>query len=120
MLGHEMDLLDVKQGLPKPAIWGQVKCHGMPRSGGSGLVQQPYLSDAWKPLPTPSNASSAAFTMTDNSCHSLQVPWHAVLGNHDYGEVQDETPKKPRKQNCGSTNKSECYYSPLHQASRPE
>ncbi|GAB4819676.1 hypothetical protein N2152v2_006722 [Parachlorella kessleri] len=49
---------------------------------------------------------------------SLQVPWHAVLGNHDYGEVQDATPKKPRKQSCGGGDKSECYYSPLHQASR--
>lgn len=41
----------------------------------------------------------------------LQVPWHAVLGNHDYGEVDD--PGKGPK-NCPK-HEEECYYSPIHQ-----
>lgn len=42
----------------------------------------------------------------------LQVPWYAVLGNHDYGEV-DEPDKGPS--DCPKHTKKECFYSPLHQ-----
>lgn len=55
----------------------------------------------------------------------LQVPWHVVLGNHDYGEV-DTPDKKPEEcgsshgngeNNSSSINKEndECFYSPIHQ-----
>ncbi|KAL4420396.1 hypothetical protein ABPG75_010052 [Micractinium tetrahymenae] len=40
---------------------------------------------------------------------SLQVPWHAVLGNHDYGE--SDAPDDPK---CGAWN-PRCFFSPLHQ-----
>ena len=39
----------------------------------------------------------------------MQVPWHAVLGNHDYGE--SDTPKHPE---CGKWDDA-CFFSPLHQ-----
>jgi len=46
----------------------------------------------------------------------LQIPWHAVLGNHDYGET--DKPEKPApfcslKNSEGEGNA--CFFSPLHQ-----
>ncbi|KAK9862760.1 hypothetical protein WJX84_003264 [Apatococcus fuscideae] len=48
------------------------------------------------------------------SDRSLQVQWHAILGNHDYGETWpfNETSGPPPE--C-SADDSGCYYSPLHQ-----
>lgn len=61
---------------------------------------------------------------------SLQIPWHAVLGNHDYGDIADDLPLTPSQDYCDTfNNKSlsaskddstpaatqDCYYSPLHQ-----
>ena len=43
----------------------------------------------------------------------VQVPWHAVLGNHDYGEcwtAQDCTDIANKCQ-----GQQDCYLSPLHQ-----
>ncbi|EFN52564.1 hypothetical protein CHLNCDRAFT_32423 [Chlorella variabilis] len=40
---------------------------------------------------------------------SLQVPWHAALGNHDHGETAD--PSSPA---CGAWDPA-CFYSPLNE-----
>ena len=51
---------------------------------------------------------------------ALQVPWHAVLGNHDYGECWTEEScdqATARCQSIQSPDDAACYLSPLHQVS---
>ena len=43
----------------------------------------------------------------------LQVPWYAVLGNHDYGEFWE--PGAQPTMCPGGENSDSCYFSPLHQ-----
>ncbi|KAK9828494.1 hypothetical protein WJX72_000331 [[Myrmecia] bisecta] len=47
------------------------------------------------------------------NAHSLQVPWHVILGNHDYGENEPGYPDK-LPAFCGATNAS-CEFGPLSQ-----
>lgn len=44
----------------------------------------------------------------------LQVPWYAVLGNHDYGEMWNVS-AMPVPSNCKGSGFANCYYGPLHQ-----
>ena len=44
---------------------------------------------------------------------TAQVPWYAVLGNHDYGDGIKEGVAPPR---CPSHTRSACFPGPLHQA----
>ena len=49
--------------------------------------------------------------------NALQVQWHGVLGNHDYGELwlTNET-SIPQPTNCPNTHRdAECSYGPLAQ-----
>ena len=51
--------------------------------------------------------------------HCLQVPWHAVLGNHDYGECWTTGSCEVAKARCQQISpNSDCYLSPLHQVQR--
>uniref|UniRef100_A0A1D2A0W5 Calcineurin-like phosphoesterase domain-containing protein n=2 Tax=Auxenochlorella protothecoides TaxID=3075 RepID=A0A1D2A0W5_AUXPR len=48
----------------------------------------------------------------------LQLPWYAVLGNHDYGELKDDAKPDDQPPVCSSLDSESCYYSPLHQLSQ--
>jgi tartrate-resistant acid phosphatase type 5 len=48
------------------------------------------------------------------SAKSLQVPWYNVLGNHDYGEYDEQT-KQPPSDRCKNATNDACFWSPLHQ-----
>ena len=50
---------------------------------------------------------------------ALQVQWHGVLGNHDYGELWLENQTSiPQPKNCPNTYRdTECSYGPLAQVS---
>jgi tartrate-resistant acid phosphatase type 5 len=47
----------------------------------------------------------------------LQVPWHAVLGNHDYGEDRDGSEPDAPPDACSkkASKAGTCFLSPLHQ-----
>ncbi|KAK9807884.1 hypothetical protein WJX72_012198 [[Myrmecia] bisecta] len=45
----------------------------------------------------------------------LQVPFHGVLGNHDYGDGQDPRIREECKVLTGADCGRDCCYSPLHQ-----
>lgn len=47
------------------------------------------------------------------SADSLQVPWHAILGNHDYGECWTHESCAEVTARC--QGRPDCYLSPLHQ-----
>lgn len=47
------------------------------------------------------------------SAESLQVPWHTILGNHDYGECWTEESCAAVAAQC--EGQADCYLSPLHQ-----
>lgn len=57
------------------------------------------------------------------TCHEwlgyVQVPWYAVLGNHDYGEMWNVS-AMPVPSNCKGSGFANCYYGPLHQVRRAE
>lgn len=54
----------------------------------------------------------SSFTDVYNA-DSLQVQWHAVLGNHDYGECWTQEECTAALAPCGGL--PDCYLSPLHQ-----
>ena len=43
----------------------------------------------------------------------VQVPWHTILGNHDYGECWTEESCAAVAAQC--EGQADCYLSPLHQ-----
>ncbi len=43
----------------------------------------------------------------------VQVPWHAILGNHDYGECWTDESCAEVTARC--QGRPDCYLSPLHQ-----
>lgn len=46
-----------------------------------------------------------------------QVPWHVVLGNHDYGELWVDGTAMPQPPSCPKAlnGSGDCSYGPLHQ-----
>ncbi|KAK9842199.1 hypothetical protein WJX81_000205 [Elliptochloris bilobata] len=67
--------------------------------------------------------TSVADTQLDTSFSSVYgaaslqgVPWHAVLGNHDYGELWTNETTMPHPPDCPpGLNRPQCHYGPLHQ-----
>lgn len=86
-----------------------------PAQGRTDRRQTSCAGGRWLALP----ARRPAAVLLTPACRgappfpSLQVPWHAALGNHDHGETAD--PSSPA---CGAWDPA-CFYSPLNEASAP-